>query len=100
MFTTTGYVKTDKASKYLIQLCKHFAHKVEVNLDDTTGNVAFPMGPCTIKADNDRLTFAGQSHKPEGIESMKGVIVVHLDKFAWREAPLEYHWEDSETPDA
>ncbi|KXJ59274.1 MAG: 2,4-dihydroxyhept-2-ene-1,7-dioic acid aldolase [Thalassospira sp. Nap_22] len=100
MFTTKGSVKTDKAAKYLVQLCKHFAHKVEVDLGETTGNVAFPMGPCVITAHEDRLTFDGQSHKSEGIESMKGVIIIHLDKFAWREAPLEYHWEDGETPDA
>ena len=96
MFTTKGSVKTDKAAKYLVQLCKHFAHKVEVDLSDTKGDVAFPMGPCTITAEDSALVFAGQSHKPEGIEAMKGIIVVHLDKFAWREFPLDYQWEDGE----
>jgi hypothetical protein len=30
--------------------------------------------------------------------AIKGNIV-HRDKFAWREAPLTYHWEDGERPD-
>ncbi|KZB73211.1 MULTISPECIES: DUF2218 domain-containing protein [Thalassospira] len=99
MFTTKGSVKTDKAAKYLVQLCKHFAHKVDVDLRETTGDVAFPMGLCIITAKDDCLTFTGQSHTAEGIEKMKGIIIVHLDKFAWREAPLEYHWQDDEIPD-
>ena len=94
MFTTKGSVKTEHAAKYLQQLCKHFAHKVAVELDDVKGEVAFPMGPCTITATKGALTFSGQSHKAEGIEKMKAVIIVHLDKFAWREVPLDYQWED------
>ncbi|WP_288350586.1 DUF2218 domain-containing protein [uncultured Thalassospira sp.] len=96
MFTTRGSVKTDNAAKYLVQLCKHFAHKVTVDLGETSGDVAFPMGPCTITATDDALIFDGQSKKAEGIEKMKGVIIVHLDKFAWREAPLDYRWEDGQ----
>lgn len=99
MFNTKGSVKTDKAAKYLVQLCKHFAHKVEVDLHETTGDVAFPMGPCVITAKDGCLIFDGQSDKPEGIEKMKDIIIVHLDKFAWRETPLDYHWEDGETQD-
>ncbi|KEO57152.1 hypothetical protein SMB34_17120 [Thalassospira permensis NBRC 106175] len=52
------------------------------------------MGPCIILADDVTLRFQGQSEKAEGIEAMKGVIVSHLDKFAWREQ-IEYVWEDS-----
>ncbi|MBX2831746.1 MAG: DUF2218 domain-containing protein [Rhodospirillales bacterium] len=96
MFTTKGTVKTDHAAKYLQQLCKHFAHKVDVDLTDTKGEVAFPMGPCTITAEDGALVFAGQSHKPEGIEAMKGVIISHLDRFAWRQVPIDYQWEDGE----
>lgn len=98
MFTTKGSVKTGNAAKYLIQLCKHFAHKVDVDLTDSKGDVAFPMGPCVITAKDDCLIFEGQSHKPEGIKVMKDIIIVHLDKFAWREVPLDYQWEDAQTP--
>lgn len=94
MFTIKGSVRTDHAAKYLVQLCKHFAHKVDVDLGETSGDVAFPMGPCTFTATRDALIFDGQSEKAEGIEKMKDVIVIHLDKFAWREVPLEYHWDD------
>lgn len=96
MFTTKGSVKTGNAAKYLVQMCKHFAHKVEVNLGETRGDVSFPMGPCVITALDDQLTFEAKSHKAEGIEKIKGIIIIHLDKFAWREAPLDYHWDDGQ----
>lgn len=94
MFITKGSVKTDKAGKYLVQLCKHFAHKVEVDLREASADVAFPMGPCTITATEDELIFEGQAESDIGLEKMKGVIIIHLDKFAWREVPIEYRWED------
>ncbi len=94
MFKTTGSVQTGQASKYLQPLCKHFAHKVEVDFTPHEALVSFPMGPCIILADDVTLRFQGQSEKAEGIEAMKGVIVSHLDKFAWREQ-IEYVWEDS-----
>lgn len=96
MHITRGSVKTDQAAKYLRQLCKHFAHKVDVDLVDNRGEVSFPMGPCIITAEDNLLRFCGRSEKPEGIENIKAVIVAHLDKFAWRELPIEYVWEDSE----
>ncbi|OSQ37240.1 DUF2218 domain-containing protein [Thalassospira mesophila] len=93
MFHTTGTVKTAHAAKYLQQLCKHFAHKVPVKFNATTGDVSFPTGPCQIIASDDGLTFIGQSANAEGIARMKGVIIDHLDRFAWRET-LDYHWQD------
>jgi len=94
MFKTKGSVQTEHARKYLQQLCKHFAHKVEVDFTPDKGHVSFPMGPCIIQADNTTLRFEGQSEKADGIKAMKGVIISHLDKFAWREQ-IEYVWEDS-----
>ena len=35
-------VETENASKYLVQLCKHFAHKVDVDYDQTQARVEFP----------------------------------------------------------
>jgi hypothetical protein len=93
MFHITGKVKTDHGDKYLQQLCKHFAHKVPVTFNTTTGDVSFPTGPCQIIASKGSLTFIGQSATPEGINRMKAVIIDHLDRFAWRET-LDYHWQE------
>lgn len=93
--TVKGTAKLADSSKYLKQLCKHFAHKVDVELGDEQGVVTFPMGPCTITAEDGALTFYGETDHPEGIAAFKEVITSHLDRFAWREAPVEYFWEET-----
>ena len=43
--TSTGLFATDKASRYLQQLCKHFGHKADVRFDATSGEAALPPAP-------------------------------------------------------
>ncbi|MDW3207897.1 MAG: DUF2218 domain-containing protein [Alphaproteobacteria bacterium] len=86
-------VRTQFASKYLQQLCKHFAHKVEVEFDRTVGRVAFPGGLCLMLAEDDGLSFFGEAHAEEGVPRIKSVIDSHLIKFAWRE-DLSIEWQD------
>lgn len=42
MLTATTRCETPNAGKYLQQLCKHFAHKVEVDYGDGHGSAASP----------------------------------------------------------
>lgn len=44
----TGVFATAQASKYLQQLCKHFAHKVEVTYGAQSGSAALPPGPASL----------------------------------------------------
>ncbi len=86
-------VKTHHASKYLQQLCKHFAHKVNVNFDTQNGFAALPPGPCTMKASEVELYIHCQSDDPEKLPMSRSIIEIHLEKFAWRE-DLTLTWED------
>ena len=85
-------IRTEKASRYLQQLCKHFAHKVKSECDAAAGRVEFPMGLCHILAETDTLTFYCQSSKTQGLLVMQGIIENHLERFAWREE-IEFPWE-------
>lgn len=80
-----GVAGTDKASRYLQQLCKHFAHKVTVEFDRRTGRVAFPTGLCLMTADEQELVFYCRAEQPLGLQIMQGIIDNHLGRFAWRE---------------
>lgn len=88
---STASVETDHASKYLQQLCKHFAHKVEVSYDRHAGHVTFPMGICLMKANDNILHFRIQADSEEAVQAAQSVIDVHLVKFAWREE-LSVSW--------
>ncbi len=90
-------IKTKHASKYLQQLCKHFAHKVEVDYDAEKGLVQFPPGPCTILASGDDLRFSCTSEQEQGLQVMHSIIEQHLVKFAWREE-LTFLWDIKDQP--
>ncbi|MEQ8442724.1 MAG: DUF2218 domain-containing protein [Alphaproteobacteria bacterium] len=84
-------VKTDKASKYLQQLCKHFRHKVTVDFDPQNGRVDFPGGVVHMLAGEEGLSFFCRADMDDGIPRMKSVLDSHLLKFAWREE-LDIRW--------
>lgn len=86
-------IPTDHARKYLQQLCKHFAHKVDVEFDTETGFAALPPGPCTLKATPSELYIHCQSDKTDALPNSRSIIEIHLKKFAWREE-LNFDWQD------
>lgn len=87
----TARVPTEKASRYLQQLCKHFAHKIEVTFDEKAGRIVFPFGECALAADGEALTMTATSPSEAELEQLKDVIVRHLARFAFREE-LKVEW--------
>lgn len=85
MFLCSGTVETENASKYLQQLCKHFAHKVEVEYDAASARVQFPPGLCLMTAEDNVLSFYCRSEQDLGLDVIQSIIDKHLAKFAWRE---------------
>ncbi|MFO1210587.1 MAG: DUF2218 domain-containing protein [Amaricoccus sp.] len=77
-------VPTGHAQRYLGQLCKHFAHKIPVDFDATSGTIRFEAGVCRVRADAATLTLDLQA-VPDKIEQLKDVVVRHLVRFAFRE---------------
>jgi len=80
-------VETVSASKYIAQLCKHFAHKITVEYDATSGRADFPWGVCRMSAGGETLALRCEAPDAEGLNRMKAVIEDHLLRFAWRERP-------------
>lgn len=83
---------TSNASRYLQQLCKHWAHKFEVRFTPEVGDIVLPLGRITLKADADRLIVMLYPREGADLAKFKHVVEDHLDRFAHKEAPLEYSW--------
>ena len=84
-------VPTEKASRYLQQLCKHFDHKLPVTFDEHAGNISFAIGECALAADDAALTITATSPGEAELEQLKDVVVRHLVRFAFREdIPVEW----------
>ncbi|WP_428030113.1 DUF2218 domain-containing protein [Ancylobacter sp.] len=93
---TAATVPTTHASRYLQQLCKHWAHKLEVSFTAEHGVVTFPGGAvATMDAGVDSLAVQVEAPDAETLQQMKGVVSRHLDRFAFREAPLPFDWRDA-----
>ena len=83
--TVTAAFTTELASRYLQQLCKHFAHKVPATFDQTQGAVTFPQGQCRLEASDGMLTIECTANEAALEPSLVKVVEVHLQRFAWKE---------------
>lgn len=100
--TAAATVPTAHASRYLQQLCKHWQHNLTVEYDANHGTVVFPRDArgadhpadalVTFDAGDDALTVRIGASSTEQLEGLKGAVARHLDRFAFREAPLTFDW--------
>jgi uncharacterized protein len=92
MPTVNASVPTVNGAKFLQQLCKHWSHRLEVEFSDRKGVVTFPGAVVNLEAEADALQVTIEGKDSEEVERMKGVVSSHLDRFAFREAPLRFNW--------
>lgn len=85
-------VPTQSGNKYVQQLCKHWSHKLPVVLEGDTGVVTFGTAVATMKAEPQAIKVSIRGEDREAIERLKDVVARHLDRFAFREAPLTFEW--------
>lgn len=89
---SSATIATAHARRYMIQLCKHFGHKVEASFDDHEGRIAFPMGETALRASPDTLMLVSRAQDAEGLARLEQVIESHLKRFAFREPDLAVDW--------
>jgi hypothetical protein len=100
---SVAQVPTANASRYLQQLCKHWQHNLDVTFTAEHGTVVFPKdargadypgdGLVTFDAKSDTLDVRIDATTDEQLEGLKGAVARHLDRFAFREAPLAFDWK-------
>lgn len=85
-------ISMEKARGYLIQLCKHFGHKIEATYADNKGRVVFDAGVCDLNADDPNVLVAQVSTPDETqLTRLEDVIERHLKRFAFKEE-LSVQW--------
>ena len=98
-------VPTTKASRYLQQLCKHWGHTLTVEFTPHKGGVIFPRNArgaewpgdalLLLQAHDDCLECRLEASDLGQLEALKGAVARHVDRFAFREAPLSFEWLDA-----
>lgn len=104
-FQSQATVPTAQASRYLQQLCKHWSHKLAVEFTDTRGRVVFPRdvrgadwpgeAVLLLEAGAEALECQLTASAEAQLTGLKGTVERHLDRFAFREAPLSFPWRDA-----
>lgn len=93
MSVSVARVPTHSASKYLQQLAKHWSHKMEVSFSEQEARIAFPNGATVdLRADSETLDVRLAVPEEGDVARMEEVVSSHLDRFAFREAPLTFDW--------
>ena len=104
-FISSVRVPTGKAGRYLQQLCKHWSHNLAVEFNEQKGGVVFPRNArgadwpgdaiLMMQAHDDGLDCRLAASAAGQLEALKGAVARHIDRFAFREAPLSFDWQDT-----
>jgi hypothetical protein len=98
-------IPTDKASRYLQQLCKHWTHNLTVTFTAEAGTVVFPRNArgadwpgdatLTMRAHDGTLECRLDASADGQLAALKDTVARHLERFAFREGSLRFDWQDS-----
>lgn len=90
MAKSQAVVVTKHGSRYLQQLCKHWAHKFAVEFTPEAGRIDLGDGRIvTMSAAADALTVDAEA---DNIKQLEEVVQVHIVRFAFREE-LVFDWK-------
>src|SRR5687768_15769924 len=102
-FAAEARVPTTSAARYVAQVCKHWSHNLEVEQQGDIGRITFPRdargaqwpgeGLVTLTATPEALLCGIEASAEGQLEGLKGAVERHVDRFAFREAPLRYEWQ-------
>jgi hypothetical protein len=92
MTTVHATIPTTNGGKYVQQLGKHWAHKLEVSFDGDRATIRFPDAVASFEPSAEAIALSISGEDPATVERLKGVVATHLDRFAFREAPLSFDW--------
>lgn len=93
MLTSTATMPTAHARKYLQQMCKHFAHKIDVAYSETEATCPFPFGSAQMFADDTALRFEVAADDATNLDRARQVIESHILRFAFREKIEALDWQ-------
>ena len=96
-FTATGFAPCEKPERYIQQVVSHWSHKMATSYDKGDGIGTLPFSDTThavMTAREGGIGLTLTTADREENERMRGVIERHIDRFAFREAPLNYEWSD------
>ena len=99
MFSAEARIQTDRASRYLIQLCRHTAHisgrrhgagaamatPRRAECSDTDGLIEFAGGRCTLRATGEELILLAEADDQQRLRLMQDAIAARVRQIGRRD---------------
>lgn len=105
-FSACARVPTEKAASYAAQTGKHWAHSLSVEEVGSARVITFPKdargadwpgdAQVTLAPEDGVLVCSIVASAAGQRDGLKGAVQRHVDRFAFREAPLPFVWLDSD----
>ncbi|WP_409474545.1 DUF2218 domain-containing protein [Streptomyces sp. HC307] len=120
-------VETERPSRYLVQLCKHFSNKgrhlgrrihanqggdaqllremravaehADVTWSDAEGEVSLPWGGINLRAAAGALILRVEAAEEKELRLLQDLVAGHVERFGRRDG-LQVHWQRPESPAA
>ena len=93
--TANGFAKCEKPERYIQQVVSHWSHKMATSYNEGVGTFPFSdLESAVMTAQPGGIAITLTTAEQERNVHMRGVIERHIDRFAFREAPLSYEWTD------
>ncbi|WP_249975255.1 DUF2218 domain-containing protein [Vreelandella olivaria] len=86
-------IATPSGERLINRLCKHWAHKLEVEHSEQDAKIVFPSGTCLMQAEPERLLVSIETLEEEHLDQLEGVVESHLVRMA-KDELLEIVWEN------
>ena len=89
---STAHIKTDHASKYLVQVSKHWTHRFPtLTYPPERADVPLPAGPAVLLAREGELEAIVTAEDEDTLARVEKVVEEHVRRFGFRES-LEFQW--------
>ena len=92
-----GFAHCEKPERYIQQVVSHWSHKMATSYNEGVGTFPFSdLESAVMTAQPGGIAITLTTADQERNVHMRGVIERHIDRFAFREAPLKYEWNSEE----
>lgn len=88
---TQARVTTPHGDIYVKKLCRHFGHKVPVQIAATKARIDFPFGACQIAFDEKQVEFNMEVANTADLDKAEQVVTDHFLRMANKDNP-EVRW--------
>lgn len=95
--TVQGFAHCENPERTIQQLVSHWGHKMATTYDEGDGMGAFPFSGtenAVMTARPGGIAITLTTGARTRTDHLRGVIERHLDRFAFREAPLTFEWQE------